>query len=445
MGGGGWDVFIAYPSAERAAADELYAALRRGGAEVFLDHECLRAGDPWPSTIAAAQRDARLTAVLVSKRSDHAFYQAEEIAQAIALFREDPERHSVVPVYLDDDADPPYGLRGIHALSASAAGGMADVALELLAVGGRGRGDGPAGVVAGTARATPVPSRRSPFRPGTPLYVSDFLPGASRRALVGRIASDVGGGTNVNLVGERRLGRTSTLNHVWGRLVADRRVVARVNLQDGVGSAEDFYGSVLWGVGQCPAGAELLGQARLAQLDSAPAASYGELRDALRNLRPHATAVVLVDEFERCFDLPDAFALPVFYDNLRSLLGGDGQGPYAMAVVATRQPLAVYFTRRQVTSTLPGYLPVRSLEALTAADAEELLAQDSPHRLGSFQRKHAAALAANHPCCLQCAGEAWYRALEAGTGPDRAEEEFRRLRDQVCIGAVWDGRTGGAR
>jgi hypothetical protein len=57
-----------------------------------------------------------VTAVLVSKDTERAVYQNEEIAQAIALshFRKDPERHRVVSVYLDDEADPPYGLRTVQ-------------------------------------------------------------------------------------------------------------------------------------------------------------------------------------------------------------------------------------------------------------------------------------------------------------------------------------------
>ena len=294
----------------------------------------------------------------------------------------------------------------------------------------------------GDARASPhavdVRDRASsPFRPGTPLYVGDFLPGASRRTLVDTIEADLRGGANVNLIGERRLGRTSILNHLWGRFVArGDQVVARVNLQDGVAGAEAFYGAVLWGIAQSPAGAELLGCDRAAQLDHAPVAAFAELRDALRRLRAHATAIVLVDEFERCFDSPACFELPVFYDSLRSLLGGDGQGAYARAVIATREPLAAYFTSRQITSTLPGYLPPRSLRLLSDAEAQEVLAQQSPFRLGSDQREHAAALAQQHPCHLQCAGEAWYRALEAGLGRDWAATEFRRLSEQVCIGAI---------
>lgn len=439
IGDGHWDVFIAYPTGERDAADELYAALRDAGASVFLDHACLLPGDPWPAVISAAQSAARLTVVLVSSRTARAHYQTDEIARAIELYRADAAAHAIVPVYLDADADPPYGLRTVPGLWASAAGGVAGVTAQLLAL---VRADVPdtlaPGVVADGVQL-PVAPRRSPFRPGSPLYVGDFLPAASRRALVDTIKSDIRDGTNVNLIGERRLGRTSLLNHVWGRFVADGgQVVARVNLQDGVVSAEDFYGTVLWGIGQCPLGAELLGADPVAQLDRSPRASYGELRDVLRRLREQTAAVLLVDEFERCFELPDAFALPAFYDNLRSLLGGDLHGPYLRAVVATREPLAAYFTSRQITSTLPGYLPPRRLGLLTADEAQEVLAQDSPHRLASAQREHAAQLGANHPCLLQCAGEAWYRALEAGEGSECAQAEFRRLSDQVCIGAVLD-------
>ena len=283
----------------------------------------------------------------------------------------------------------------------------------------------------------------SPFRPGTPLYVGDFLPGASRRTLVDTIEADLRGGANVNLIGERRMGRTSILNHLWGRFVArGDQVVARVNLQDGVAVAEEFYGAVLWGIAQSPAGAELLGCDRTAQLDHAPVATYAELRYALRRLRAQATAIVLVDEFERCFESPAGFELPVFYDSLRSLLGGDGQGAYARAVIATREPLAAYFTSRQITSTLPGYLPPRSLRLLSDAEAQEVLAQQSPFRLGSDQREHAAALAQQHPCHLQCAGEAWYRALRAGLGRDWAATEYRRLSGQVCIGAITGVQPG---
>ena len=158
-------------------------------------------------------------------------------------------------------------------------------------------------------------------------------------------------------------------------------------------------------------------------------------------MRRSGTVVLLVDELERCFDLPDGFALPRFFDSLRSLLGGDAHGPYLRAVVATRRPLAAYFLARQVTSTLPSYLPVRTLERLTDDDVEETLAQPGAHRLGPAQREHAAGLAARHPCLAQCAGASWARALQSGHGSARAEEEHARLAAQVCMGVGPDGEA----
>jgi hypothetical protein len=167
--------------------------------------------------------EAQVTAVLVSKATEHAFYQLEEVAHAIALYRKDPERHRVVPVYLDDEADPPYGLWSIHALWTSHVGGMAGVAAQLLPLVGIGTlaSVSPPDTLPGALQARPAPPRRSPFRPGRPFYVSDLLPSASRRTLLDVISADVDGGSNVNLVGERRLGRTSMLNHLYGRLVAE--------------------------------------------------------------------------------------------------------------------------------------------------------------------------------------------------------------------------------
>lgn len=130
----GWDLFIAYPRAERAAGDELYRELVQGGASVFLDHLCLDAGAVWPAAIAAAQDAARVTVVLVSKQSTAAFYVDEEIQRGIARARVDPARHRFVPVFVDDDSDPPYGLLQIERLSLDDAGGMAAVACQLLAL-----------------------------------------------------------------------------------------------------------------------------------------------------------------------------------------------------------------------------------------------------------------------------------------------------------------------
>jgi len=77
-----------------------------------------------------------VTVVLVSKTTDSAFYEREEIAAAISYSRMSPSLHRVVPVYLDgrglsSDAIP-YGLRVKHGVAVSDTTTLNDVAERLL-------------------------------------------------------------------------------------------------------------------------------------------------------------------------------------------------------------------------------------------------------------------------------------------------------------------------
>ena len=76
--------------------------------------------------------------VLVSSKTEQAYYAREEIAAAIALAREAQERHRVVPVYLDSDVPSghpiPYGLRLKHGIHLSDSVTLSDAASELLAL-----------------------------------------------------------------------------------------------------------------------------------------------------------------------------------------------------------------------------------------------------------------------------------------------------------------------
>src|ERR1035441_5111771 len=109
-----WDFFIAHAGPDRDAAHELWKELS-STCRVFLDAESLEYGDDWDLALPEAQRNSRVTVVLVSGRTEKAYYLREEIAAAIAMTREDKDRHRVVPVYLDippfDDHDVPYGDR----------------------------------------------------------------------------------------------------------------------------------------------------------------------------------------------------------------------------------------------------------------------------------------------------------------------------------------------
>jgi DNA-binding beta-propeller fold protein YncE len=117
-----WDFFIAHAGADKRAAEKLYDYLQPHS-RVFLDSRRLKPGDDWDTELPAAQQKSLVTVVLISSKTQAAYYQREEIAAAIALTREDAEKHRVVPVFLDRKAgtnkEVPYGLRLKHGLTVS--------------------------------------------------------------------------------------------------------------------------------------------------------------------------------------------------------------------------------------------------------------------------------------------------------------------------------------
>jgi TIR domain len=131
-----WDFFLAHAAGDAAAAEELFDGLSPL-ARVFLDRRCLLPGDDWDQALRAAQVASRITVVLISTRTEEAYYEREEVAAALDLARRDPQAHRVVPVYLDAPdvaaGAVPYGLRLKQGLDASAPGGLGRVAEQLLA------------------------------------------------------------------------------------------------------------------------------------------------------------------------------------------------------------------------------------------------------------------------------------------------------------------------
>src|SRR5262249_33257464 len=95
-----WDFFIAHAGGDIEPAEALYEHLNGPVARVFLDKKNLLLGDNWDAKIAQAQRASLITLVLISGKTDRAYYEREEIAAAIALARENENRHRVIPVFL---------------------------------------------------------------------------------------------------------------------------------------------------------------------------------------------------------------------------------------------------------------------------------------------------------------------------------------------------------
>jgi tetratricopeptide (TPR) repeat protein len=126
--------FIAYAAPDAAVADRLSAVLTLG-ATVFLDRRSVRPGDDWDRELAAAQRRAEITVVLVSDHTEKSFYQREEIATAIDMARQGP--HRVVPLWLSRTGPPdtlPYGLGIKQGLAVPDPGDLTEVARALLEV-----------------------------------------------------------------------------------------------------------------------------------------------------------------------------------------------------------------------------------------------------------------------------------------------------------------------
>ena len=130
-----WDFFIAHAGPDVTTAEALYDLLS-GSAKVFLDSRSLELGDDWDRELPKAQQHSLITVVLVSSKTDSAYYEREEIRSAVDLARKNPDRYRVVPLSLDDgnnkNENSPYGLGVKHGLFLSTEGSLEKIALRLL-------------------------------------------------------------------------------------------------------------------------------------------------------------------------------------------------------------------------------------------------------------------------------------------------------------------------
>ena len=433
-------VFIAHAGADQQMAGDLHDALEARGVQAFVATRSLEPGDRWVRDIPAAQRKARFSVVLLSGSTPDAFYQGEEIADAISLAQDPALDHRVVPVHLDAGVEPPYGLRQLHHLDAQdrdvdrLADGLARLAGAPVPplVRRTAAWEGEELARAGTELAALVPTTSSPFVIGRPLRVTDRLWGDSRRRLVTNIVADLTGGGSMNLVGGRRAGRTSTLNWVEAALRARGGcALCRLDFQAGLESERDFYAR-LWD--QLPGASEEVPAADGAALVEA-------LTQRLRRLRSDGIRpIALVDEFDRVLRNDAAFTFPHFYGRLRSLVTGDAVDSYLQLVIVSQKSLHHYFTdearRDHLESTFPSYFPSRTLEPLTEAEAAKILCQPSVHRLTPDQVQLALAWArGGHPCRVQAAGEAMWRLAQEGRDPSDGAARYDELERTVCHGA----------
>jgi hypothetical protein len=290
-------------------------------------------------------------------------------------------------------------------------------------------------------RSITVP-KGSPFSPGIPLEAHQPIFG--REDAFRFISSELMRSKSVNLIGERRMGKTSLLKHLLGN--QDKYLqphtqqpplaLIHVDLQDNISKAEQFYGKALRGLlDALPAqiGRQALESWR-ARLRERPEATAIEFENVLRSLKENESGCVrpvfLIDEFERVFEphLRTGFQFPDFYDGLRAQITANR----VAMVLFTREKLINYFTQQSLTSTFPSYFQPFTLRELEKEAADHLLLrQPSDHPLTTEHARQARSWAGLHPCRLQCAGAAWYQANSEGKPAQWAKKRYQEIVEQL--------------
>jgi hypothetical protein len=285
-----------------------------------------------------------------------------------------------------------------------------------------------------TARsATPLVAQAagSPFVVGRPLQSHHPLFG--RDGALRWVSDQVVKCSSVNIVGERRMGKTSLLNHLEVRLQREHShtregvpfVWLRVDLQGGITNQDRFFGVIVVEVLRYVAVPDDL-RVYAEQVRANPLAVFSQCEIVLERCREQAHPVVMIDEFEQWLEPESAtsFPYPTFFNNVRSLIGKN----LLTMVIASRAPLLDLFDQHptRLTSTFPSYFPEIALGPLDVANADALLLQPSDRPLQTFEAGEAGAWARGHPCLLQVAGDAYY----AKSAYDQTYEEMLRARER---------------
>jgi hypothetical protein len=292
--------------------------------------------------------------------------------------------------------------------------------------------------------------RGSPFVVGRPL--KDDEPIFGREESFRFIADALSTFSCVNIVGERRMGKTSLLKHLLGHQAKhlppqpnqSPLILARIDLQSEVPNAERFYGVALREVlsklhpmqnAEGRALAKLLERLR-----RAPEASLQEFGQILMQLQDskslQAQPVILIDEFERLLEEPvkQGYSYPDFFNSLRSFIGTDDS--LAM-IIASRRSLVEYFSDPErpdsLTSTFPTYFLPHELSLFDDAAADALLLQKSDYPLYVEDGMDAKEWAKGHPCHLQAAGHAFYEGRSQRKSLDWIHHRREQLKSQNCM------------
>lgn len=224
---------------------------------------------------------------------------------------------------------------------------------------------------------------------------------------------------SVNVVGERRIGKSSLLYHLfltWEQRVRDpnRYVVIYLSLQDARAQNETaFYDAIANALLARPAVRLRPALVEVLQRRPMTRADFAAAIDAFHEngLLP----VLFLDEFEALFRHPEQFTND-FFDAMRALMDRNAM----MLILASLRPLDIYRRQHRLTSSffnLGHTLPLGSLTEEEAADLIRLPASTvpgAPAALRLEEQRLARQWGGRHPYLLQLAASCLCQARQEG-------------------------------
>ncbi|WP_446008620.1 AAA-like domain-containing protein [Candidatus Electrothrix sp.] len=235
--------------------------------------------------------------------------------------------------------------------------------------------------------------------------------------------------TSLNVVGERRMGKSSLLYHffqTWEHRVSspNRFVVVYLDLQAKTPSSEAAFFQAL--------GRALARQQTIQRVEplrrtllAPPRTSQGFV-DLLEQCTNHVLLPVFcLDEFEVLLKNSEQFT-DCFFDQLRGCMNAG----HLMFILSSRRPLDVYAGEQNLTSAFFNLGHVVELGEFSEEEADELvcLPVDGEPALDAEERQLARQWGGRHPYLLQLAGLSLWEARQAGKSTRRAKGEFERQR-----------------
>lgn len=235
--------------------------------------------------------------------------------------------------------------------------------------------------------------------------------------------------TSINVVGEKRIGKSSLLYNfflTWESRVQDksRYAVIFLSLQSDVCRQEkDFYQEIAGELLKRSTIRAKLSICNLLQRNSIDRSQFSEI--AKKCKEEGILPVLCLDDFEELFERTGEFNND-FYDNLRSLMDNN----CLMLVLATKKPLDFYSKKHRLTSSFFNLGHILKLEELKDDETKDLVrlpattVNAATPALGIHEQQLVRQLAGNHPFLLQIAGRLCCEAGQLGKDDKWIKKEF---------------------